>query len=182
MLQQATIQKKRSIRSRIATLVERHIDQSRLGENDGVNDRLLDLAGEEQCYRTVMVLIIGIMMDEFMQSWTDDQDRSPLEHRSQKQRDNLRPDGGGGILSSARLFGFWFSVHETLERFARRGGMRPKKNLKGLLNLASKSQHDWRGLDGPILQSGRFQRAREASWRWRGRSNFGTIPYLGANK
>jgi len=85
MLQQATIQKKRSIRSRIATLVERHIDQSRLGENDGVNDRLLDLAGEEQCYRTVMVLIIGIMMDEFMQSWTDDQDRSPLEHRSQKQ-------------------------------------------------------------------------------------------------
>ena len=76
------------------------MDQSRLGENDGINDRLLDLAGEEQCYRTVVVLIIGVMMDE-------------LEDRSQKQRDNLRPDGGGGTLSSARLFGFWFLVHET---------------------------------------------------------------------
>jgi hypothetical protein len=137
MLQQATTQKKRPVRSRIATLVERHIDQSRLGENDGINARLLDLAGEEQCYRTVMVLIIGIMMDDFMQAWTDDQGRSPLEHRSQKQRDNLRPDGGGGILSSAKLFGFLFSVHERLERFARRGDMRPKKNLKGLLNIAS---------------------------------------------
>jgi hypothetical protein len=136
MLQQATPQKKRSVRSRIATLVEKHIDQSRLGENDGINDRLLDLAGEEQCYRTVMVLIIGVMMDEFMQAWTDDQDRSPLEHRSQKQRDKLRPDGGGGILSSA-MFSFWFPVHERLERFARRGDMRPWKNLEGSLKIAS---------------------------------------------
>jgi hypothetical protein len=112
MLQQATTQKNRSVRSRIAILVERQIDQSRLDENDKINDRLLDLAGVEQCYRTVMVLIIGIMMDEFRQAWTDDQDRSPLEHRSQKQRDNLRPDGGGGILSSARLFSCWFLVHE----------------------------------------------------------------------
>ncbi len=43
------------------------MDQSWLGENDGINDRWLDLAREEQCYRTVVVLIIGIMMDEFMQ-------------------------------------------------------------------------------------------------------------------
>jgi hypothetical protein len=82
------------------------------------------------------------MKDEFTQAWTDDQDRSPLEHRSQKQRDNLRPDGGGGILSSARLFSFWFPVHERLERFARRGDMRPQKNLEGSLNIASELPQD----------------------------------------
>jgi hypothetical protein len=97
MLQQATTQKKRSARSRIATLVERHRDQSRLGEIDWINDRLLDSAGQEQCYRTVVVLIIGIVMNEFVEGWTDDQDRNPLEHGSQKQRDNLRSQGGGRI-------------------------------------------------------------------------------------
>jgi hypothetical protein len=91
---------------------------------------LLDLSGEKQGDCAVVVLIIGIMMDEFVQAWADDQDRSPLEHGSQKQRDHLRTDGGG-ILSNARLFGFSFSVHETLERLASREDMRPKKNLEG---------------------------------------------------
>ncbi len=130
MLQQATTQKKRSARSWIVTLVERHREQGWLGENDRVKGRLLDLAGEKQGYRAVVVLIIGIMMNEFMQAWTDDQNRSPLEHRSQKQRDNLPTDGGGGILSSARLFGFWFAVHETLQRLAR-GGQETEKEPRG---------------------------------------------------
>jgi hypothetical protein len=74
---------------------------------------LLDLAGQKECYRAVMVLIICIMMDEFMQAWTDYQDRSPLEHRDQNQGDNLRTGASGGILSDANLLGFSFSVHET---------------------------------------------------------------------
>jgi len=74
---------------------------------------LLDLTDQKQCYRAVVVLIIGVMMDEFMQAWTDYQDRSPLEHRNQKQSDNLRRGVRGGILSAARLFCFSLSVHET---------------------------------------------------------------------
>jgi hypothetical protein len=113
MFQHATTQKKRSARSRVVTLVERHRDHGRIGDDDWVDGRLLDLAGQKQCYRAAVVLIIGIMMDEFMQAWTDYQDRSPLEHRNQKQRDNLRSGACGGILSDARLLGFSFSVHET---------------------------------------------------------------------
>jgi hypothetical protein len=121
MFQQATAQKKRSAGSWIVTSVEWHREQGRFGDNDGFKGRLLDLAGEKQSDCAVVVLIIGIMMDEFVQAWTDDQARSPLEHSCQKQRGNLRADGDGGILSSARLFGFWFSVHERLERLAGRG-------------------------------------------------------------
>ncbi|MGA8660208.1 MAG: hypothetical protein WB586_29160 [Chthoniobacterales bacterium] len=100
----------------LVALVERHRDQGRFGDDDSVNGRLLDLAGQKQCYRAVVVLIVGIMMDEFMQGGTDYQDRSPLEHRSQKHRDNLRTDACGGILSAARLFGSSLSVHETPQR------------------------------------------------------------------
>jgi hypothetical protein len=49
-----------------------------------------------------VVLLIGIMMDEFMQLWTDCQDRRPLEHRSQKQGGRLRADGRARILAGAR--------------------------------------------------------------------------------
>ena len=131
MFQRATTQKKRSARLWIVTLFERYREQGRFGKNDGFKGRLLDLAAEKQGDRAVVVLIIGIMMDEFVQAWADDQDRSPLEHGSQKQRDHLRTDGGGGILSGARLFGFWFAVHERLERLASREDKRPKKNLEG---------------------------------------------------
>ena len=56
----------------------------------------------------INLLIICIMMDEFMQAWTDYQDRSPLEHRDQNQGDNLRTGASGGILSDANLLLFVF--------------------------------------------------------------------------
>ena len=56
----------------------------------------------------INLLIICIMMDEFMQAWTDYQDRSPLEHRDQNQGDNLRTGAPGGILSDANLLLFVF--------------------------------------------------------------------------
>ena len=93
MFQQATTQEESSTQSRGETLVQRLRDQSRLDDDDRVDSRMLDLASQKQCYRAVVVLIISIMMNEFMQVWTDDQDHSPLEHHSQKQRDNL--DGAG---------------------------------------------------------------------------------------
>ena len=113
MFQRATTQKKRSARSRIATLVERHRNRDRFGNHDWVDRRLLNLAGQKQGYRAIVVLIIGILMDEFMQTWTDDQNRCPLEQRKQKQRDNLRSGAGGRILSEARRLGFSLSVHDT---------------------------------------------------------------------
>ena len=90
------------------------MDQGRSRDYDWVYGRLLDLAGQKQCYRAVVVLIICIMMDELMQAWTDYQDRSPLERRNQKQSDNLRRGARGGILSDATPSGFSFSIHETL--------------------------------------------------------------------
>jgi hypothetical protein len=113
MFEQATTQKKRSAQSRFVTLVERHRDHGPFGDHDWVDGRLLDLTGQKESYRTVMVLIIGIMMDEFMQVWTDYQNRSPLEHHNQKQRDNLRSGASRKILSDANLSGCSFSVHET---------------------------------------------------------------------
>jgi hypothetical protein len=113
VFQQATTQKKRSVRSWIITLVKWHREQSRFAENDEFKGRLLDLAGEKQGDRAVVVLIIGIMMDEFVQAWTDCQNGSPLEHRNQKQRDDLRSCACAEIIPSARLFCFSLSVHET---------------------------------------------------------------------
>jgi hypothetical protein len=107
MFQRATTQKKRSARSRIAALVERHRDHGRFGDHDWVDRRLRNLAGQKQGYRAVVVLIIGILMDEFMQTWTDDEKRSPLEQRKQKQRDNLRSGAGGRILSEGQAVGLF---------------------------------------------------------------------------
>jgi hypothetical protein len=134
MFERATTQKKRSARLWIVTLFERDREQGRSGKNDGFKGRLLDLAAEKQGDRAVVVLIIGIMMNEFVQAWADDQDCSPLEHGSQKQRDHLRTDEGGGILSGARLFGFWFAVHERLERLASREERGRRRILKGSLD------------------------------------------------
>jgi hypothetical protein len=121
MFEQATIQKKRSAGSRIVTLFARDREERRFGEYDRVKRWLLDLAAEKQCDRAVVVFIIGVVMNEFVQAWTDDQDGSPLDHRGQKQRDNLRTDRGGGTLSNAGLFGFWLLIHETFARSARGG-------------------------------------------------------------
>ena len=118
-------------------MFERYWEQGRFGKNDGFKGRLLDLAAEKQGDRAVVVLIIGIMMDEFVQAWADDQDRSPLEHGSQKQRDHLRTDEGGGILSGARLFGFWFAVHERLQRLASREERGRRRILKGSLDYCN---------------------------------------------
>lgn len=115
VFQNATIQEKRSVRLRLAALFEAHLYEGRLGDDDWIYARLLDLTGQKQCYRAVVVLIIGIMMDEFMQAWTDYQDRSPLEHRNQKQGNDLRNGACGEILSDARLLVFWFSIHECLD-------------------------------------------------------------------
>jgi hypothetical protein len=73
----------------------------------------------------------SIMMNEFMQVWTDDQDHSPLEHHSQKQRDNLDSDASGGIRPSSSLFGLLLSVHETLQK----GNKKPRCNLSVRLLL-----------------------------------------------
>jgi hypothetical protein len=75
---------------------------------------LLDLTGQKQCYRAVVVLIIGIMMDEFMQIWKDYQNGGPLHHRNQKQRHDLPNSGSAKTLSGAGPLGFSFSIHEAL--------------------------------------------------------------------
>ena len=90
VFQNATIQEKRSVRLRFAALFEAHLYQGRFGDDDWIYARLLDLTGQKQCYRAVVVLIIGIMMDEFMQAWTDYKNGSPLDCRNQKQRHDLR--------------------------------------------------------------------------------------------
>jgi hypothetical protein len=113
MFQDATTQKKRSAQSRFVTLVERHRNHEPFGDHDWVDGRVLDLTGQKESYRTVVVLIVGIMMDEFMQVWTNYQNRSPLDHGNQKQRGNLRSGESRKILSNADLFGSSFSVHET---------------------------------------------------------------------
>ena len=113
VFQHATTQKKRSARSRFVTLAQRHRDHGWIGDDNGVDGRLFDLSGQKQCYRAVVVLIIGIMMNEFMQARADCQNGSPLEHRNQKQRDDLRSCACAEIIPSARLFCFSLSVHET---------------------------------------------------------------------
>jgi hypothetical protein len=113
MFQDATTQKKRFARWCVITLVQRYRDRGRFGDHDWIDARLLDLAGQKHCYHAVVVLIIGIMMYQFMQTWTDYQSRSPLEHRNQKQRDDPRSGGCAEIPSGVGVFGFSFSVHET---------------------------------------------------------------------
>src|SRR5712691_1363689 len=113
VFQNATTQKKRSARLRVVTLVERHRDCGRFGDDDRVYYRLLDLSGEKQRYRAVVVLIIGVVMDEFMHAWTDREHCSPLKHRSQEQSNNCGARGGIGDLSGYRLSGFPFSNHEN---------------------------------------------------------------------
>ena len=134
MFQRATTQKKRSARSRIAALVESHRDHDRLGDHDWVDRRLLSLAGQKEGHRAIVVLIIGILVDEFMQTWTDDQNRCPLEERKQKQRDHLRSGAGGRILSEARQLGFSLSVHDTTPWSLKVG---TDSKLKGPVDLAS---------------------------------------------
>jgi hypothetical protein len=43
-----------------------------------------------------------------VQAWIDSQDRSPLEHGGQKQRDNLLTDRGRSMLSKTRRLAFGF--------------------------------------------------------------------------
>src|ERR1700680_3012128 len=93
VFQHATTQKKRSEGSGVGTLIERRREHDRVCNDDWVDGWLLDLAGQEQCYDAVVMLIVCIMMDKLMQAWTDCQDRSPLKHRHQKQRDNLLSGG-----------------------------------------------------------------------------------------
>ena len=113
VFQNATIQEKRSVRLRFTALFEAHLYKGRSGDDDWIYARLLDLTGQKQRYRAVVVLIIGIMMDEFMQAWTNYQDRGPLEHRNQSQGNDLPNNACGEILSDARLLVFWSSIHET---------------------------------------------------------------------
>ena len=74
---------------------------------------LLDLSGEKQRHRAVVMLIIGIVMDELVHAGTDREHCSPLEHRSQEQCNDCRARGGIGNLSGHRLSGFPFSNHEN---------------------------------------------------------------------
>jgi hypothetical protein len=46
---------------------------------------LVDLAAEKQGDRAIVVFIIGVVMNEFVQAWIDDQDPGPLEHPGQKR-------------------------------------------------------------------------------------------------
>jgi hypothetical protein len=85
MFQQATTQKKRSTGSALASQIERNRDQGRFCDDDWVDGRLLELAGQQHCYGAVVVLVVCIMMDELMQTRTDGQDRGPLKHGGQKQ-------------------------------------------------------------------------------------------------
>jgi hypothetical protein len=90
----ATKQKKASARLRVVSRVKGDQDVGGAHEDDGFNGRLLGLPGEKQRDGTVVVLIIGITMDELVQGRADRQHRGPLEHRCQKQRNN--PGTGGG--------------------------------------------------------------------------------------
>ena len=90
----ATTQKKGSARLRAVSRVKGNQDVGGAHEDDGFNGRLVDLAGEKQRCGTVVVLIIGIMMDELVQAGADCQHRGPLEHRYQKQRNNSGTGGG----------------------------------------------------------------------------------------
>jgi hypothetical protein len=101
VFQHATTQKKRSEGSGVGTLIERRREHDRVCNDDWVDGWLLDLAGQEQCYDAVVMIIVCIMMDKLMQAWTDCQDRSPLKHRHQKQRDNLLSGGPNGVHSGA---------------------------------------------------------------------------------
>jgi hypothetical protein len=58
-----------------------------------------------------VVLVIRVVMDEFMQTWTGRQNRSPMKHGDQRQRDDL-PGAGCGILPETGLPSVRLSVHE----------------------------------------------------------------------
>jgi len=85
VFQHATTQKKRSEGSALISLIEWNRDEGRFCDDNWVDGRLLELAGQEHCYGAVVVLVICIMMDELVQARTDRQYRSPLKHCGQKQ-------------------------------------------------------------------------------------------------
>ena len=123
MFQNATTQKKRSEGLGFVPPVERRLDDNRARNDDWVDGRLLDLARQKQCYGAVVVLIICIMMDELVQAWTGSQDRSPLEHRRQKQRDGLVSGGSNGMHPRAGPLGAVFPEYDTGRQDGRSSGV-----------------------------------------------------------
>jgi hypothetical protein len=112
----ATTQKKGFGRLRVTSLVKRDQDAGGTHDKDWFNSRLLNLPGEKQRYGAIVVLIIGIRVDEFVQARTDRQHRGPLEDRYQKQSDDLCTAGSDRNLLGGRLLGFPVTIHEMPQR------------------------------------------------------------------
>lgn len=113
VFQNATTQKERAGGRRLAGPAERQFDPSRLRDDDWISESLLDLSGKKQSHCAVVMLIIGVVMDELVHAGTDREHGSPLEHRSQEQGNNCCARRGIGNLSGHRLSGFPFSNHEN---------------------------------------------------------------------
>jgi hypothetical protein len=112
VFERATTQKKRSQGLGLVTLIQRDREHGRFRQDDWVNGWLLDLAGQQHCYGTIVVLIVSIMVDELVQAWTGCQDCSPLKHRNQKQRDNPGSGACEGIVLGAWPLA-WFAPNMT---------------------------------------------------------------------
>jgi hypothetical protein len=110
VLQKATTQKKRSTRRRVEILAENRFDKGWLPDDDGFNNNLLNLPREKLSDGAVMMLVIGVMMDEFVNARTNGEHGGPLEHRCKKESDNSDAPGSIGIFPDYRLF-FLFPAH-----------------------------------------------------------------------
>ena len=84
VFQNATAQEERAGDQRVADQLERQFYRNRLTENDWINESLLDLPGQKQGDCAIVMLIVGIMMDQFMDAGANREDRGPLEHRRQE--------------------------------------------------------------------------------------------------
>jgi hypothetical protein len=84
VFQNPTTQKEGAGSQRIADQVERQFYRNRLTENDWINESLLNLPGQKQGDRAIVMLIVGVVMDQFMDAGANREDRGPLEHRCQE--------------------------------------------------------------------------------------------------
>ena len=88
VFQNAATQKERSENHPAVGPVQQQFHWSRLSERYRFIERLLDLPREKEGDRAIVMFVVCIMVDELMQRRTDSEQRSPLEHRSQEQRDH----------------------------------------------------------------------------------------------
>jgi hypothetical protein len=113
VLQEAATQKKGSTQRCVRVPDENRFEKIRRVDDGWFNQNLLNLSGKKLSDGAVMVFVIGIMMDEFVNARANGEHCSPLQHYCDEESDD-RVSGRAGMFPDHRL-PFPFLIHENLE-------------------------------------------------------------------